>query len=246
MPPYVLTVRAAFRGVAARLLAIGRTVLETDVVDAAGTFVQSWAQTLAVGNTSGGQNPTISTGDSLTLLGTTNWSLNVAGNVLRFVYGASVRYQMLSNAIELSIPEIRFNSSIGLPTIRQAGTDGAPMAIKAQDGTGIVTGGSLTLAGGDNATGNGGTAILRGGTGTGTAGTAEVQHDDGRIAVLVEGNGSAHTGGQAIRVDQNGLAFFDGTTADKPIVNGGKGGNPALTSLCSVLASMGLITDNTT
>lgn len=43
-----------------------------------------------------------------------------------------------------------------------------------------------------------------------------------------------------------GLAFNDGLPAYKPSITGSRGGNAALASLLTTLASMGLITDNTT
>jgi len=279
MPPYVLTVRAAFRGAASRLLALGRQVLETDVVDAAGTFIQSWAQTLAVGNVSGGTSPEVSNGDHLSmpdangnattgnlrvgvvwvLEGLTaalanqrilGWDGNItfidsaAGGIFLERLGTLI-LRIRGTTIEVHVPSLEWETGTN-PRIFQNGTAGSPFEIQAQDGGGGLAGGDLSLLGGDSAAGNGGRAILRGGTGTGTPGTAEIQHDDGALAVWVEDNGSAHTGGHAIHIGRNGLAFFDGTLADKPAVVGGKGGNPALTSLCSVLASMGLITDNTT
>jgi len=245
MPPYVLTVRAAFRGAASRLLALGRQVLETDVVDAAGTFIQSWAQTLAVGNATGGTNPQISAGDSIDWVGATQDYQ--AGLKLRI--GGVVFYNQSNTQFFLRAPIIRFSNAVPSPLIDQEGTDGHGMTVAAQDGGGLTAGGGLTLRGGENASGTGGAVRVRGGTGSGTAGKAHIQHADGADAIIVEEDGSGHgghPGGQAIRVDADGLAFFAGATAESPAVVGGKGGNPALASLCSVLASMGLITDNTT
>lgn len=61
-------------------------------------------------------------------------------------------------------------------------------------------------------------------------------------AVVIEVN----AWGTAIYADDNGVSFWDGTPAHKPIVNGAKGGNAALASLLFALEDMGLITDNTT
>lgn len=41
------------------------------------------------------------------------------------------------------------------------------------------------------------------------------------------------------------IGFFGTPKISKPTVTGAKGGNAALTSLCSVLASLGLITNST-
>jgi len=248
MPPYVLTVRAAFRGAASRLLALGRQVLETDVVDAAGTFVQSWAQTLAVGNVSGGNDAIIEAGDELVLRGGVEWRVSTAGTVLQFRLG-NVYFQFTNTYFRLIVPTLAFESTVIAPTVTQGGTSGHGMTIAAQDGSGLTAGGALTVRGGANATGTGGAMRVRGGTGSGTAGKTHIQHADGADAIIVEEDGSGHgghPGGQAIRVDADGLAFFAGVTAESPPVVGAKGGNAALTSLCSVLASMGLITDNTT
>lgn len=43
----------------------------------------------------------------------------------------------------------------------------------------------------------------------------------------------------------NTLAFYNGTPTAKPTVSGSRGGNAALQSLCSALATLGLITDST-
>ncbi len=52
--------------------------------------------------------------------------------------------------------------------------------------------------------------------------------------------------GTMVVVDDGGVAFNGGVTAASPAVVGSRGGNAALASLLTTLASMGLITDNTT
>lgn len=246
MPPFVVTVPAAFARVATRLLALGRQHLSVEVVDAAAGLIQSWAQTLAVGNTSGGQSPTIDAGDMLVVAGTTSdWEIRNLGNLLQFRRG-SVRFMLSETSFQMRVTSFEWQDVIASPQVTQGGTQGHPLLVKAQDGTGGIAGGLLNLEGGDTDNGAGGQVVVQGGTGTTAAGRARIRHDDDSDAIVVEGNGSAHTGGQAILVDQNGLAFFDGTPVDKPAVVGAKGGNAALTSLCTTLANMGLITDNTT
>lgn len=53
-------------------------------------------------------------------------------------------------------------------------------------------------------------------------------------------------GTNRIEADGTGLGFFAATPVAKPTVTGAKGGNAALTSLLTQLASLGLITDSTT
>lgn len=50
----------------------------------------------------------------------------------------------------------------------------------------------------------------------------------------------------AVRVNGTGTAFFGTAPIAKPTVTGAKAANAALTSLCTQLAALGLITDSTT
>lgn len=247
MPPFVVTVPAAFSRIAARLLALGRQHVDIQIVDAAVAALNTWAQVLAAGNTSGPSNPTIDAGQELVLAGASDCSVRNSGGRVQLAISGTTRVEAASTYFSLSVDRLLFVTGVtATAQIRHQGTDGNDMLVKAQDGAGLAAGGNLVVEGGDNGTGVGGQVFMQGGAGGTTAGRARVRHDDDADAIVVEGNGSAHTGGQAMRVDQNGLAFFDGTTADKPPVVGAKGGNAALTSLLTTLATMGLITDNTT
>ena len=53
-------------------------------------------------------------------------------------------------------------------------------------------------------------------------------------------------GSTVIQSTGNNLGFFGSAAVAKPTVTGAKGGNAALTSLCTQLAALGLITDSTT
>lgn len=53
-------------------------------------------------------------------------------------------------------------------------------------------------------------------------------------------------GTNRIKVNSTGMGFFAATPVAKPTVTGAKGGNAALTSLCTALANLGLITNSTT
>jgi len=84
------------------------------------------------------------------------------------------------------------------------------------------------------------------------AGTAVVMwnSDQSSFAVLVDDNSAVmadiQSGNQVI-VDANGISFFDvGGGVPKPTVTGSRGGNAALASLLTALASLGLINDSTT
>lgn len=91
---------------------------------------------------------------------------------------------------------------------------------------------SIVIQGGEADNLRGGDITIRGGaTQTGTTGGVYVY---------------APTGLAAVTVSDGGLSFNDGTPANKPAVTGSRGGNAALTSLLTQLASMGLITNSTT
>lgn len=163
--------------------------------------------------------------------------------------GGFTRFRVNSTEVVMSVSSFSWNATL-VPMISQvaatAGNPGSDMTMQAQSG---APGGDLALVGGDDSGATqGGNAYLRGGaSATGTAGQAYMQHADGYIAIRVQGApGAAWAGNQAINVGTGGLAFFDGTTAVKPSVTGSKAANAALASLCTTLANMGLITDNTT
>lgn len=55
-----------------------------------------------------------------------------------------------------------------------------------------------------------------------------------------------HNGTNRVQVNATGLGFFNSTPAAKPTVTGSRGGNAALASLLTALATLGLITDSST
>lgn len=56
----------------------------------------------------------------------------------------------------------------------------------------------------------------------------------------------ANAGTKRIEWDSTGIAFFAGTTAAKQTISGSRGGNAALESLLTALATYGLVTNSTT
>lgn len=74
--------------------------------------------------------------------------------------------------------------------------------------------------------------------------------DASRAGRLQLGAYSTSTFQEGVRVEANSggvrLGFFGGAAAAKPTVTGSRGGNAALASLLTALASLGLITDGTT
>lgn len=84
------------------------------------------------------------------------------------------------------------------------------------------------------------------GQGAATTGAHQAVLGDTSTTVVVPGN-FAQTGGQATLAGSGGtLGFFGSAGVTKPVVTGSRGGNAVLTSLLSLLSSMGLITDNST
>lgn len=62
------------------------------------------------------------------------------------------------------------------------------------------------------------------------------------------GDGQLRSGGGTVNVRWNnsGLGFYGATPVAKPAVSGSRGGNAALASLLTQLATLGLVTDSTT
>lgn len=124
-------------------------------------------------------------------------------------------------------------------------------------------GGGIDIRSGSTTTGgSGGNITISAGLAEGAVG------EDGSVTISVsEGTGHQHLGmiqlfmgspnnsfalssdsyGDIIRATGNGeMAFFNGTGSTKPTVTGSRGGNAALNSLLTALATLGLITNNTT
>jgi len=79
--------------------------------------------------------------------------------------------------------------------------------------------------------------------------TTKIALGDGVIKLKTSG----YITHEAVNIFQNGdtklngkIGFYNATPQSKPTVTGSKGGNSALASLCSALATLGLITDSTT
>lgn len=111
------------------------------------------------------------------------------------------------------------------------------------DVTGVGNaGGEIQINGGDNldaTEGYGGSIIIQAGLGGG-AGV------DGEVSLGVQSLGTGVTVSTASIGGAIALGFFGGTPAAKPTVTGSRGGNAALASLLTALATLGLITNNTT
>lgn len=78
---------------------------------------------------------------------------------------------------------------------------------------------------------------------TGQAVAFSAQGADANITFAVFGKG---TGGTLIESNAGRLAFYGGTPAAKPAITGSRGGNAALASVLTQLATLGLLTDSTT
>lgn len=129
------------------------------------------------------------------------------------------------------------------------------------------TGGRALLSGGgSDGGGPGGPTIIQGGYSTGNfaGGTIAIRAGEGTTGTgnggdvkLVGGNSAGGTKGSVIlyktdettknlQSNDTGLGFFNTAPIAKPTVSGSRGGNPALQSLLTAMASLGLITDSTT
>lgn len=91
-----------------------------------------------------------------------------------------------------------------------------------------ITGGEAQAS-----TGNGGEVIIGGGPSAGGV--------DGGVKIVKSDTTSLN-----LQSNDTGLGFFAATPVAKPTVSGSRGGNPALQSLLTAMASLGLITDSTT
>lgn len=120
--------------------------------------------------------------------------------------------------------------TLDVDTIARAGVAGDDLWVQSAGNTGGGAGGTLYLIAGTGT--DGGYAVLRAGAATtGTPGAAIMQDS---------------SGADRVAASYLGIAFNGGVPANKPSITGSRGGNAALASLLTALASMGLITDNTT
>ncbi len=152
------------------------------------------------------------------------------------ISGAS-KLQLGTGSLLVVVPLIDFHQSQNNCKVTQVATNsgaGKPLVFQAQGTTDNAKGGLTSIRGADNTgvgTGTGGDAIFAPGSGPG-------------------GNGEAQIANSAndpfIRVNSTGGAFFNTAPIAKPTVTGSRVANPALASLLSQLAALGLITDSTT
>jgi len=255
--PLLLAVPEAYAAQVLRLLATSRTTIPVEVVDSS-SLAADWATVLAVGNTSGGTDATISAGDSLVIdpgalvkfRGAQLIQVAGGATLAVSVGSGAPKFEIAIGQLTVGVAPLEWKNGFS-PFISQAtggsGSPGAPFTVQAQSGVG-TTSGDLNLFGGTGIGGGatGGNFVGRGGTGT-TPGQAHLAHASGAVAVRVSQNPTGgHLGGQAIHATSAGLGFFDGTPVERPNVSGSRAGNAALASLLSTLDSMGLITDTTT
>jgi hypothetical protein len=178
-----------------------------------------------------GSGPT-EDGDASIQRGTTTTVFNAAplvthmnvktGGTVDLKINGTTRLQVGNAYVALTNNDLRFDASVMTPTVRQ----NCP-------GTTAVTGGALTVRAGD----------ATGGSGTRNGGNLVLRPGNGATA---QGVGDLQTGGGTSRLkwDATGLSFFAGTTAAKQSVTGSRGGNAALASLLTALATYGLLTDS--
>lgn len=103
-------------------------------------------------------------------------------------------------------------------------------------------GGEIQINGGDNPNateGYGGSVIIQAGLGGG-AGV------NGEVSLGVQGLGTGVAVTTAALGGAIAVGFFGQAPAAKPTITGSRGGNAALASLLTALATLGLITNNTT
>lgn len=129
-------------------------------------------------------------------------------------------YQLSAGQMRLTVSALTWGVSVTTPghfqeSVTSAAATGATRTDHAQDATG--TGATV-----------GGAFVVRPGSGA-TGGAYVIQ-----------------TGGGAdrIRINDTGMGFFAATPAAKPTVTGSRGGNAALASLLTALATLGLLTDS--
>jgi len=179
-------------------------------------------------------------------LGPQTFQTGAAGNVGVLVKGAASQtgdlqqWQDSTNAVLSRIDNAgAFRGGTG--TTGTTGGAGASVTLAGgTGGAGSTTngaGGAITISGGavGGGAGTGGSsgsvAIKAGNPGTGSGGSVQIQNSSGLAR---------------IQVNDIGIGFFGGTTTAKPTVTGSRGGNAALASLLTALATLGLLTDSTT
>jgi hypothetical protein len=239
----VVTTNDAYAGAVTRLVGT-EDQLPVQIVSS-DDIAPSWATVLAAGAVSGGTNPTISIGDAIVFAD--GGELGVTTNVMTFGAGGGTRAQLSATELEVSVPTVRWASAVLAPQLTQDGTAGETLLVQAQSGGG----------------GAGGTLELKGGAGT-PGGLVQINSSAGDGDIQI---GRAHTtkittdAGETVDLEiepgipwlqigdtagPTGILFHAAGAVSAPSVTGSRGGNAALASLLTALASMQLIQDNTT
>lgn len=214
-----------------RRLTAGANVTITEGVDditiaAAGGAAATWAATLVAGNTSGGTDPIISTGD--VLLGQTDLSLLAGGNAGNWT-GAAADASGANNGGQTIL---RSGSGGG-------GNDGGFLDIFAGNGDGAGSGGRMWARGGQGGptNGQGGVGRISGGQGTG-AGDGGLGLLEGGPATSGQGGfgrvaGGSSNGSPGVGQVHGGSSLVAGPGADAEVAGGlpatvGQGGSVRL------------------
>lgn len=218
---------------------------------------QTWAETLAEGNVSGANSPIIENEETL------GFSDNESEVIVTLGLAEEDETPLFLFRNSDINRELRVEGTGGVSIVSSDTTDTASDVIIRGGDSENATPGHITIqAGSANSPAQGGglihiTAGDGGGGEVGNGGSVNVTpgspdgvinlcHENNAVGIVVSGAPSSHTGGQAILVGENGLAFFNGTPVTQPTITGAHGSNAALQSLITALASMGLIIDGTT
>jgi hypothetical protein len=209
----------------------------------------SLAQTLAVGNITGGHNIMISSGDSIRGVA----GAGAAGSAVPILGG--------TGAATFAGGAVSMTGGTG-------NTTGAGGAASVTGGTGGATGvggvASLTGGAGGATSGNAGKVHIQGGTpSAGNGGAVEiigsagvgVNKDGGTVTIQPGAKTGAGTDGSVtindsaaaakIQINTTGIGFFATAPVAQQAIAGSRQNNPALTDFLTKLALTGLITDGT-
>jgi len=250
--------------------------MQVRVADSSTFAAPTWASVLASGNSSGGTDVVISGTDELQFAITPGTALIRIADGLRFVangtdalflndatlriessveleldtnpgpavirgtdalafFDAATQVLELTNSdVNVNVNTVQWESTVASPILTQATQTagaGRQLTVRSQAGqAGVGVGGNLLLTSGTGTTS--GNVLLRPNSGSGSNGSVIIQQATGPTAVIT--------------ASPTGLAFWNGTAANRPSITGSRGGNAALASLLTALDSMGLITNNTT
>ncbi len=209
-----------------------------------------------VGTNRAGGGVSLEAGDStgsgtaggVTVLGGTGGNSNGAGGSVSVQGGSGGATNGVGGVLNLNGGDGAGSGAGGATTIRggQAGATGVGGLLSLIGGAGGSTSGnagSVEVRGGVPVDGDGGYVALIGANGVGT------NRDGGSVSLepgAATGSGTAGTVRLCTATTQL-LAFYSsGTGTAQQTVTGSRGGNAALASLLTALATLGLIVDNTT